>query len=103
MLDRESEEGREEVERERGKEGEGWEGERNFKQIKRKGRGEGRSTSILLTVTLARELNSCLELLELFAPPTIEQCGLYSVRGGAWALTGPGWGGGRGVERCNSG
>lgn len=52
---------------------------RDFKQIKRKGRGEGRSTSIMLTVTLARELNSCLELLELFAPQTIEQCGLCSV------------------------
>lgn len=51
----------------------------DFKQIKRKGRGEGRSASIMLTITLARELNSCLELLELFAPQTVEQQGLCSV------------------------
>lgn len=51
----------------------------DFKQIKRKGRGDGRSTSIMLTLTLARELNSCLELFELFAPQTIEQPGLCSV------------------------
>lgn len=85
MLDRESKTGREgEGEREGekkegGREKCGKEKVRDLKQIKKKGRGDSRSTSIMLTITLARELNSCLELLELFAPQTVEQRGLCSV------------------------
>ena len=46
----------------------GREGVRNFKKIKRQGRRESRSTSIMLTLTPGHELNSRLELLELIAP-----------------------------------